>query len=230
MTTARTIITKALKKNGVLNVGENPSASEASDGLSSLNALVSSWSNESLLIYSRQSENFALTSGQASYTIGTGGNFNTTRPLQILTAFTRIGSIDYPISIIPQTAFDKISQKSISNSIPEVMTYDASVPLGTITIYPVPTTGTLHIRSEKQLTSFTTLDTDVDLPPGWERALVYNLAIEDAPEYGQPIDPGVYEIASSSLNNIKTAVARNKTMDVYPYDGNNNNIYTGWAT
>jgi hypothetical protein len=230
MTTARDIITRALQRNGILTKGESPSGDEASDGLTALNDMIASWSNDSLLIYARISESFPLVSGQSSYTIGPSGNFNTTRPLQILTAFTRIGNIDYEMSIIPEQAFDGITQKNISSSIPEVMFYQAGFPLGTITIYPVPTTGTLHIRSEKQLTELSSLDVDVDFPPGWERALIFNLAIEIAGEYGQTVDEATYLLAMDSLNKIKTAVARNKTMDAYPYNGVNNNVFTGWYT
>jgi hypothetical protein len=230
MTTARQIIQRALQKNGVLTKGESPDGDEASDGLSSLNDMIASWSNDSLLIYARLSESFPLVSGQASYTIGTGGNFNTARPLQILTAFTRIGDIDYNISIIPEEAFDGIAQKNISSSIPDVLFYSAGFPLGTITIYPVPATGVLHIRSEKQLSSLPTLDTDIELPPGWKRALIFNLALELASEYGQQVDQATYQIAMSALNKIKTAVARNKKMDMYPYNGSNNNVYSGWHT
>lgn len=230
MTTARNIIKRALQRNGVLTKDEDPSGDEASDGLSMLNDMISSWSNDSLLIYARQQENFPLVSGQASYTIGSGGDFNTGRPLQILTAFTRIGSIDYPIDIIPDDAFDRITQKSISSSIPSAMKYEASFPLGVITIYPVPTTGTLYIRTEKELTQFATLDTDVELPPGWNKALTYNLAVESAGEYGQPVDEATYQLAMNALGKIKTAVARNKTMDAYPYNGRDDNIFTGWYT
>ena len=230
MTTARDIIKKAMQKNGVLTKNESPDGDEASDALSALNDLISSWSNDSLLIYARLSESFPLVSGQASYTIGTGGDFNTDRPLQILTAFTRIGNIDYDISIIDEGAFDSITQKSISSSIPDVMLYETGFPLGTINIYPTPTTGTLHIRSEKQLSQLPTLDTDLEFPPGWERALVYNLAVEISSEYGQPVDQATYQIAMDALNKIKTAVARNKKMDMYAYNGSNRNVYTGWYT
>lgn len=230
MTTARQIIKRALQRNGVLTKNEAPSGDEASDGLSMLNDMMASWSNDSLMIYARLSESFPLVSGQDVYTIGSGGDFDTDRPLQILTAFTRIGDIDYDISIIPDISYDGITQKNISSSIPEVMFYQASFPLGKITIYPVPTTGTLHIRSEKQLTQFPSLDTDVELPPGWDRALIFNLAIELAGEYGQAVDEATFLIAMDGLNKIKTAIARNKTMDAYPYDGSNNNVYTGWFT
>lgn len=230
MTTARTIIRRALQQNGVLTKNEAPSADEASDALVSLNNLIASWSNDSLLIYSRVSESFPLVSGTSSYTIGTGGDFNTTRPLQILSAFTRIGNIDYDIDIIDEVAYDNISQKSISSSIPSVLVYTGNFPLGTINIYPVPTTGNIHIRSEKELSGFTTLDTDIDLPPGWDRALIYNLSIELAPEYGVQPSPNTQIIADMSLGKIKSTIARVKSMDMYPSNGTNNNIYSGWYT
>lgn len=230
MTTAREIITRAYQLNGVLTKSEALSGDEASDGLKSLNAMLSSWTNDSLLAFARLSESFPLVSGQASYTIGSGGDFDTTRPTQILSAFTRIGETDYQIQVIPDVDFDTITQKDISNSIPDVLYYDGNAPLGTITIYPVPTTGTLHIRTEKPLSEFASLDSELDLPPGWERALVYNLSIEDAATYGQPIPNSTYEIAMDALGKIRTAVARNKTMDAFSYSGSNNNIYSGWYT
>lgn len=230
MTTARDIITRAYQINGVLTKSEVLSGDEASDGLKSLNALLSSWTNDSLLAYARIQENFPLISGQASYTIGSGGDFDTTRPTQILTAFTRIGTVDYKIDIINDVQFDAINQKDISTSIPNVMFYDGNSPLGTITIYPVPTVGNLYIRSEKPLTEFATLDTVLELPPGWERALVYNLSIEDASQYGQPVTQPVYEIAMDALGKIKTAVARNKGMSMFKYGSVGNNIYSGWYT
>lgn len=230
MTTARTIIKKALQKNGVLTKGESPSGDEASDGLDALNALLGSWSNDSLLMYARLIESFPLVSGKAKYTIGVGGDFNTTRPLQILSAYTRIGSIDYAMNIVNEIAYDGITQKNISSSIPPVLFYDGNSPLGSISIYPVPTVGTIYMRSEKQLTEFATIDTELDLPPGWERALIYNLAMELAPDYGQPVTQEIYQIANTALGKIRTAVARNRGMDAYPYNGGTKNVYTGWYT
>lgn len=227
MTTARDIITKAHQRNGVLTKGEALSGDEASDGLDSLNNLIASWSNESLLIYVRLSESFPLVGGQTSYTIGNGGDFNTERPMQIVSAFTRIVNIDYSMKVLNGVQYDDISQKNIQNAWPNVLYYDNNFPLGTIKLYPVPTTGTIHIRSEKQLTSFASLDTDLSFPPGWERALIFNLAVETAGEYGQPVDEATYRIAMDALNKIKTATARNRKMDAYSQAKDRDNIYTG---
>lgn len=228
MTTARQIITKAMQKARVLTKNEAPSGDEISDGLFALNAMVSSWSNESLLIYSRVQESFALADGQETYTIGSGGDFNTTRPLQIISAFVRISTIDYNLEAINGKQYDRIPYKDITGGIPEYLFYDASTPLGRITIFPKPTTGTLFIRSEKEINQFTTLDTDNEFPSGWDRALIFNLAIEIASEYGQEVSQSDYMIAKEALGNIKTATARNKNMSMLAVSPSNRDMDFGY--
>ena len=46
--------------------------------------------------------------------------------------------------------------------------------------------------------------TTVDLPPGWQRALEYNLALELAPEY-KPAGPDIIQKAMEAINRIKIA-------------------------
>lgn len=228
MTTARGIVTKALQKVGAIVKNETPSADEANDGLDALNALLSSWSNESMLVYKRTWENFPLVAGDVDYTIGVGQNFNTVRPTYIVEAHVRQDVTDYPLAIISDEIYNgSISDKS-SQGIPKFLNYDNGYSTGTIRLYPVPDTSyTLYILTEKPLTSFA-LDDEVTLPPGWERALIYNLAVELFPEYGQQVDQAVYEIAKDSKRSIQSAVLKTRSMDVQPAAiGNRNNIYTG---
>ena len=217
MTTARDIIKKALQKSGVLTKNESPSGDEASDALDSLNAMLSSWSNDTLLLYARTLENFTLSSGVSTYTIGLGGTFDTTIPLQIVSAYVRIGGIDYPLSLVSDVDYDNYTNdKDLIGFTPNKMFYKRSYPLGEITLWPAPTAGNvLFIRSEKQLEQFE-LDDDVSLPSGWERALIYNLAVETVSDYGQQIDQMTYQIAQESKKMLKKAVMRNRPLDTPP--------------
>lgn len=81
--------------------------------------------------------------------------------------------------------------------------------------------------TEKQLTTFA-IDDEVLLPAGWERMLIYNLAVELFPEYEQQIDPVVAKIADDSKRLIKAAIMRNRTMDVAPMVLKSSNINNGW--
>jgi hypothetical protein len=227
MATARTIIRRAMQKAGILSKTEQPSSDEANDALDTLNDLLSSVGNENLMIYARLTESFTLTANQASYTIGTGGNFNTTRPLAIASGFVRIGGLDYPLYPLRDTSYDEnVNIKALSN-IPERYVYDNAFPLGTLTLYPVPSSAwQIFLRMEKPLTQFT-LDDDVALPPGWSQFLIYQLAVLLAPEYGVPLDPKIEEIARMSKATIELQVARNRSMDTQPIGAEPFNIYTG---
>jgi hypothetical protein len=217
MTTASAIITQAAKKIGVAFKNEALAADEAADGLTALNNMLASWSNDSLLVYSRTWESFTLVSNTASYTIGVGGDFNTTRPIAIVEAHVKISSIDYPLEIIPDEVYNHFIQlKTIQTSPAQYLTYDNANPLGTIRLYPVPASNdTLFLLTEKPATALALTDT-LSFPPGWERAIVYNLAIEMAPEYGNPTPPEVVALAAESKAEIKRASMRNKPMTYLP--------------
>jgi hypothetical protein len=228
MTTARDIVKKSLQKIGALTKNDDMSGDEASDGLFALNSLLGSWSNESLIIYSQSLEDFPLISGQTSYTMGAGGDFDTQRPMKINNVFVRQGGIDYSVGVIGEENFDNITYKELQG-IPEWMTTSNNFPLTILKFYPVPTGGiTAFIRSEKPTTKLTTLDTVLSLPDGWERALIYNLALEMSPDYGQPVTQEIYQLALQSKGAIKTAVMRNRPMDSYPTAPNVNDINSGY--
>lgn len=226
MTTGRELVTIAMKEAGVLTAGETPTAEEVVDGLASLNRMLASWSNDSLLIYARTFENFPLSSGVGEYTIGPSATFNTVRPMHIIDAFVRQDTLDYWLQIIPDEQYDAIAYKDI-DSIPQVLNFTAQFPQATLRIYPKPQASyTLYLRSEKQLSSFG-LNDEVSLPPGWEDALVYNLAVRLKPSYGLPADPALVELALSSKALLMDNTSRNRTYDyVAPRYGGC--IYDGW--
>lgn len=223
------IITSAMRKNGALTKSETPSADESADGLQMLNDLIGSWSTESMLVTARTTETFNLTGGVGAYTIGTGATFNTTRPMVITTGYIRSGTTDYTLELKDDETFAEITQKDIQSNIPLYLNYDNAYPTGTINIWPVPSASyTITLLSEKPLTAFSTVDETVNLAPGWNRALVYNLAEEMALEYGQPISPTLAKLANESKMAIKRSIAKNRKMDVPTFLDNFNTVYTGY--
>lgn len=228
MTTARTIVKKAMQKAGILTKTETPSADEANDGLFALNNMLSSWSNDSMLIYTRSWQTFNLQANVREYTIGPGQTFNTERPIFIPEAYVQQSGIDYSLSIISDEVYNNFIILKTQQGIPQFINYDNGYPTGKIRIYPVPTSGfTIFILSEKELAQFE-LDDEVSLPPGWERALIYNLAMELAPEYGQQPDPAVAKIADDSKGAIQRSILKNRNMDAQPMSNFGFNIYTGY--
>lgn len=228
MTTALGIITSAMRKIGVLVKGEDPSADEADDGLEMLNDLLSSISNDSMVVYARTEDTLTLSAGTATYTIGTGGTFNTARPVKIISAYVRSGNIDYDLNLINDEEYASIVLKS-TGSIPQFVNYTNGFPLGTLKFYPVPTAGyQLFLLSEKELGQLT-LNQTISLPPGWKRMLIYNLAVDMAAEYGQPVTPEIKMIADDSKGEIRKAIMTARSMQWETGVGSDGNIYGGWT-
>ena len=193
---------------GAISSGENVAADEASDALISLNDMIDSWSNEGLLIFQSVRETFPLVVAQSSYTIGTGGDFNTSIP-QIIESAAIIDSnsnpnIEYPMRVNSTQEYAMIPDKALSTNIPTDLYFRRGVPLSTITLYPVPdATKTLALYSQKPLAQYASLNDTVTLPKGYARALRYNLALELAPEYGKEPAMNVQMVAKESKQMIK---------------------------
>lgn len=230
MTTALDIITKAMQKSGILTKTEMPSSDEANDALDSLNAMLSSWSNDSMLIVARVLESFPLVSGTATYTMGPSGGFATIRPMEIIEAHVRQSTIDYHLDPLTDETYQGAVWDKSTQGLPQFINCTNGYPNVTLNIWPVPSGAyTLFVLSEKELTSFTNLDQVVSLPPGWEQALVYNLAVLIAPEYGQPLDQSLVQIAIDSKGSIERAILRSRSMDAQDSVVRSRwNIYSGF--
>lgn len=228
MTTIRDLVTKSLKKLGVSFNGSLISNEEANDAVDALNALLASLANESMMVYARSWETFNITGGDGTYTMGVGGNFNTARPLLIKAAYLRDVDTDYNLSIISDEMYvNQIAQKDILG-IPTYLNSDNASPLVNIKLYPVPDQSyQLFLLTEKPLSEFG-LDDVLELPAGWERMLIFNLAVEVSPEYGMQIDPLVLKIAEDSKALIKSNIARNRTMDTNPLSLKVGRFENGW--
>lgn len=214
MATALDMITVALRRVGVAAPGETLSADQANDALAVLNTMLDSWSTQRLSVYQILEEDFLLTANDGEYTIGTGGDFNTTRPVKIDdSSFVRYSNIDYPLEIIGVNAYNAQPFKSNSSTVPYALYCDYAYPLASIFLYPVPSVaGTLHLCSWKALQSFSGLTTALSLPPGYRRAIEWNLAKELSPEYGRPVNGDILREAASSKKSIQNINAPGKTL------------------
>lgn len=206
MTTALDIINRAMRLTLSIGDGEAITSYDAQTGLDALNSMLDSWSLDELIVYVIKQENFAATPNTASYTIGTGGAFNTTRPALIRGGFFRdSANNDYPFKVIELAQWDGLTPKNQSAYQPQYLFYSTDFPLGTVNLWPVPSvTGTLFLDSMKPLQQFTDLTTVLSLPPGYKRMIEYNLAVEIAPEFQVQVSAEVAKIAQES----KAAVMR----------------------
>ncbi len=206
MATALDMIKRSMRMFSAIGQGNAPTAAEASDALNVLNAMIDSWSIDRLTVYRIIEENFTWPAAQTSVTIGPAGNFNTVRPNRIDGVFSRVNNVDYVTRMIDKREYDSIAVKTTQSTYPNVMFYDPVVTIGVLYAYPVPS-GSLdvHIKSWKQLQSFTSLTDTLTLPPGYQRAIEYNLAVELQVEYPDlQLPASVSQKAIESLAAVKT--------------------------
>lgn len=220
MATPSTMIIRSLQLIGEKGIGETLTSDEQTAYLAALNSMMESWSLERLLVYHILDEVFTLTAGDGSYTIGTGGDFDTARPLKIEGAVIRdTDDADSGVEILGADAWRRIVLKtSTGNSYPSYLYYDPQYTSarGVINLWPEPQAGLeLVISSWKQLQTFAAISTTLALPPGYERAIIYNLAIELAGGMIEPA-PSVVKIARDAKAAIKRVNVPDMSMTLNP--------------
>lgn len=210
MSTAGDMIRDALGLTRVYAPGDVVTGADMALGLRVLNRMMDSWSNEALACFARMEQSSPLVVQKATYTIGPGGDFDMARPLKLLSgdgaAYLQdaLGN-NFPITVVEQDQWNLIGNRTTTSDIPDTLFYDAQFPLGTINIFPTPTnTYTLFWDSTLQLEEFADQTTPVTLPPGYEAAIVHNLAIWLKPYFkAADIAKEVVELARTTLAAIK---------------------------
>lgn len=210
MSTAQTIISGAMSALGALPSGDTPTTAENTDGLAALNRMLDTWRNEQLMVYAMRDESFSLVVGTKVYTIGPSGTgLVTTRPIEIEHAWILSGTISYDVDVIDNEQYDAIGYKDAQSTWPDRLNYTPDMPNGTITVYPVPTAvNTLHMRTRTPLTAFSATTDTVSLPPGWEEAMIYNLAIRLAPTFQKEPSATVVQLARETKAAVKIVNSR----------------------
>ena len=225
MATIRKVLNRAFIFAGIITKNDTLSSSEAEDGLQALNAMLSSFSNESMLLTARTTETFILTGGKATYTVGAGQDFDTGRPISIVAAYVRQGITDFPLELISDVNYMNVQNKSITG-LPSSILYDGGYPIGRITLHLTPSEGyALTLLTEKPLTALG-LDDEFEFPAGWEEMVLYNLAVRLSIEYGVELPSGTATLARESKGNVKSAIAKNRPMKASV--GTVQNIFTGY--
>lgn len=180
--TALDMIKASMRIMRVLGPDQTPSASEGVDGLYRLNAMTDALGIQRGLIYQVGQASYSWTANSASMTIGSGGDFNTTRPIKVAPQgnFMRDGStsIDYPLTWLgDRDSYDRILLKTSTATYPEWLFVDTGWPLATLYVWPVPTQSlSLHLNTWTPLQTFDTLTEALAMPQGYQAALEYNLA------------------------------------------------------
>ena len=208
--TAGELINSSLRLIGQLAEAEVPTAATSQDALTALNQMIDSWNTERLAVFSTQDQVYTWPPNEIKRTLGPSGNIGISPQLRpvLLDDSTYFRdpqtNVSYGIKFINQSQYNGIAVKTVTSTYPQVMFVNMTFPDIEMFIYPKPTRALeFHFISVQELTEPALLNTVISMPPGYLRALRYNLAMELAPEFGVEPSPQVQRIAMTSKRDLK---------------------------
>lgn len=199
MATYQNLLEAAVRKLGRLESGGSLTASEITDGIAELNRMLGTWNADMGAIFCETLDSLTWATGNASRTIGVGGDLNVARPAQILAAQIRSGTTDIDLILYTHREYQAIVDKATTANIPRYLAYNPTIAssVGTLFMWPVPSASlTVRITSLKPLAAGVAGTTAI-LPDSYEDAIVLNLALRLADEYGA--QPGLITVKMASL-------------------------------
>lgn len=235
------LLTAAMFDLGLLQEGEVPTANQQEMMKVRANDWLDSLPNQSLTVFSIARNVWTMTSA-ASYTVGTGGAINITRPVGPQ-AITNIGYINNnfpnPVEIpfgttMSDDAYAAIPIKAFSSLYPTAFYYRPTYPLGTLIPYPIPSSSLLRgvIYTQQVIPEFAATSDTVSMAPGYRRYLRTSFALEVAAAFNAEPSAGLLRAFTDAESGIKRTNERLTDMgsdaaDLFSGSTARSNIYTG---
>lgn len=203
--TAREIIVRAYSKIGLVKEGATAaSTSQEADGLIALQDMIDSWSCDRELQHATVEGTFNTANGTASYNIKSGGTWNTSTPITIDSAYITVSNEAKQVEVKREREFYKTQNRSASGRPTSLYFKRTSDVDGTVYVHPVPTaTESLTLVMLKPIVTFTAVTDTFALPKGYRRAMVLNLALDLADDYGVQPSQRLVDQAALALQRIR---------------------------
>ncbi len=162
---------------GAIAAGETLETNELNDALVTLNQMTMSWNTEGASLVARKRLLLSVAGTNGPYTLPE-------RPVRIESASVASGGIDSMPDIVDAAGWEATPEKAAQSVYIRKLYCDYGYPTAAVYIAPIPRLGgQLEMWIYAVITQFADLTTVIDLPPGYEIAIRFNLAIALLPEY-----------------------------------------------
>lgn len=205
-----------------LRPGRLPSADQYQEALPMLNRMLKLWNVDRLKIFGMSIDRYALNASQTSYFIGPNGDFVAPRPVSIyranivLTGQAPEQHLHVDVLDEAEWAAHRITEMP-SGPWPYELYNDGDSPDSKLMLFPYPVRPCdLELFTWNLLPQFGTITDEVELPDGYEEAIVYNLAKRIAAQYPleAKITPEALDMARTSLADIESLNAPSPRLKV----------------
>lgn len=201
------VIALALRKLGVLEIGDVPDAATITNANMSLNLLVKQMSTEGLKIWKTSELIIPLVANQTKYILGGASSAlmydtqaptvaTTDRPLKVIQGWYRnlqvTPNIDTPFMVVSKDEYNTLGSK-FSTGTANTVFYDTKALNGILYVFLTPdinaaTNLELHLVAQMPLNDIISAGDIPDFPNEWMNTLVWNLADQLSLEYGVPMN------------------------------------------
>jgi hypothetical protein len=181
--TAIDLIQDARALLGIHTEEEPMDENESEMGRRILTKMLKAWEADGVGATLLTEGSLTLVSSQASYLFGAGGDF-TTVPFEIVSARIYRTS-DIPMWRLSREEYQRIPNKT-ATGYPTQFFYDRQRDNGSLYVWPTPdsSAGTFKFTYRRRIMDIDANADNFDLPPEWEEAITYNLAMRLQPTYG----------------------------------------------
>jgi hypothetical protein len=211
--TCAQLIGSALRIAGITGrPGRISSPDQSTEAIAALNRMLGSWNCDPLKVFETQVDRYALTPQQTDYFIGPTGDFVAPRPIKIVRAnivlTDEAPELHKPLRVVEVTDWaDIVFPELEAGAWPAVLYNDHAMPDSKLYLYPQPIAANdLELFTLSAIQQFVALTDVVELPDGYEEAIVYNLALRVASHYPTQasLAPEAPDLANEALARIQS--------------------------
>lgn len=177
------------------------------------NRMVAKWSIQRLMLYYIATRTFILTANLQDYTLGPSasgaGSYVGPRPdlIESCYAIPVASGMHYQMSVLDRPKWGAIADIGATTSafgVPQSIYPEYLYPNMAFHVWPIPANGcSITLGTWEQLQQFATIFDTLTFPPGYEEAIVLNLALELAPYYDMPPNSMMVQLAADALLKVQ---------------------------
>lgn len=191
--TVREICNRALRRAGVIDVVEDAEAEVMDAATEQLSDMLKAWQVQPWM-WTRTSATLTLTTA-ASYTL------SPVRPIRILSARLKQGSIETPMVKLTRLEYDELPLKT-ATGLPTQWMYDRQRESALFYVWPVLAAAdgeTVVYTYTRELEDIASPNDTIDVPAEWYECVTLNLAAMMSVEFGTQRAPMLVPLARDAL-------------------------------
>lgn len=192
---------------GILSPGDDPSPEDQGIILVFLNQMLENWNTQGRDIFQYLNFQQTLSSGTGSYSMGTGATWNTPRPAKIAKANVIFAGVSHALKIVGVSEWADREEPGLQAQRSKILYNDNGFPSVTINLWPKPSctvATTIDLYYWEPLGDAFVLSDTFSFPPGYQKALTYNTAVDCQDIFGKQLSEAALSIAAGSMAEIGT--------------------------